>query len=179
MRKVRFRGVGRLSHRRHIPNHRRRRIRHLARTTAKKSTAKKSTAKKATARKTTTARKSTAKKTTARKVTTVPTARKVSANSFPSNPITPAVAAAPSFLASLVEDVTSFDLKALNLPEFDLASLELPEFDVQKAFADVTALSEKAGEFVTDLVAAAAKRGSEAVHQMNHGVTMVREAVGV
>ena len=144
----------------------------LARTTAKKSTAKKSTAKKATARKTTTARKSTAKKTTARKVTTVPTARKVSANSFPSNPITPAVAAAPSFLASLVEDVTSFDLKALNLPE-------LPEFDVQKAFADVTALSEKAGEFVTDLVAAAAKRGSEAVHQMNHGVTMVREAVGV
>ena len=146
---------------------------------AKKAATRKPLAKKATARKTTTARKSTAKKTTARKVTTVPTARKVSANSFPSNPITPAVAAAPSFLASLVEDVTSFDLKALNLPEFDLASLELPEFDVQKAFADVTALSEKAGEFVTDLVAAAAKRGSEAVHQMNHGVTMVREAVGV
>ena len=80
--------------------------------------------------------------------------------------------------------MTSFDLKALNLPEFtlpefDLAALELPEFDLHKAIADVTALSEKAGEFVTDIVAAAAKRGSDAVHQMNHGVTMMREAVGV
>ena len=93
--------------------------------------------------------------------------------------VTAAAAAAPSFLASLVEDLGRLDLRSLDLRTLDLPTFEMPAFDVHKAVADVSALPGLATEFVTDLAAAAAKRGSEVVSTVNHGVTLVREAVGV
>ena len=179
----------------------------MATTTTKKTAARKTTAKKApvknTTVRTTTAKKAAPKKTTARKTT----AKKVTpATSSARKPVAakpsgarrltgnrtlaaaPAVvAAAPSFIASLVEDLGKLDLRELNLPAVEIPGFDVQkavaEFDMHKVFADVVALPAKASgivtEFATDVATDLAKRGSEAYSSVNHGVTLVREAVGV
>jgi len=148
-------------------------------TPPKKTTATKTTAKK------TTAKKTTATKTAAQPTATVnaplSAARRIAGirpNITPAA-VTAVAAAAPSFLASLVEDIARLDLRSLDLRSLDLPTFDIPGFDVHKAVAEVSELPGLATEFVTDLAAAAAKRGSDVVSTVNYGVTLVREAVGV
>ena len=147
-------------------------------TAPKKTATSKTTAKKAAPKKTATTRKPVASKTSG--------ARKVTGNR--TFAVAPAVvAAAPSFLASLVEDLGKFDLRELNLPAVEIPGFDVQkavaEFDMHKVFADVVALPAKASgmvtEFATDVATDLAKRGSEAYSSVNHSVTLVREAVGV
>ena len=150
----------------------------MATATPKNTATSKTTAKKAAPKKTATTRKPVASKTSG--------ARKVTGNR--TFAVAPAVvAAAPSFLASLVEDLGKFDLRELNLPAVEIPGFDVQkavaEFDMHKVFADVVALPAKASgmvtEFATDVATDLAKRGSEAYSSVNHSVTLVREAVGV
>ena len=164
----------------------------MATTTTKKTAARKTTAKKAPAKKTT-VRTTTAKKvapattTTRKPVAAKPSgARRLTGNrTLAAAPAV--VAAAPSFLASLVEELGKLDLRELNLPAVEIPGFDVQkavaEFDMHKVFADVVALPAKASgivtDFATDMATDLAKRGSDAYSSVNHGVTLVREAVGV
>jgi len=129
---------------------------------AKKSTAKKSTAK-----------KSTATKATAKKATATKTPRKAPAVTSPSSVVAalPAfVASVPGLVASAIEDLGRIDLRSIELP----SAVEVPA--LPEAVVDFAEAAAKRG---SDLAAAAAKRGAETVSSVQHGVVLVREAVGL
>ena len=82
---------------------------------------------------------------------------------------------AHSAKASLPFDLPKFDLPKFDLPKFDLPKFDLPKFELPK----VDLLNLNLSSMATSARTRVETKTADVRNSVNHGVTLLREAVGI